>query len=201
MSNMESIATILGRDILAAIDPFRESRKKPPYGENLDLFLANRRIEEGVPIFYQQNVFYFYNVYELSTFLLSLPVYRRQRLRSLAFSYLPNDRDLAPRVFHDLTFLPRLLDVCIDIPEDAWMDVQRRGGQATNPLKIRNLDALAKSIHGLENVTFSKRCSRTADYLRAKMEEPARQALKRTEGALTDRQSRARAAKSKKPQY
>lgn len=171
------------------------------YGEKLGLFLKNKQMfEEALPIFYHQNIFCFSSLHQLSTFLPRLPVYRRQHLRSIASSYCPNDVKLAATTFRDLSFLPRLQNVHIDISEDMWMIEQARDGHTMDPLKIRNLDALTKSIHGLEEVTTSKRCVATSDYLKAKMRESEKQKPKRTGVALTGRKGHARAVKSKKTQ-
>lgn len=183
------------------VDYTPSPRGMHPYGEKFGIFLANKQIfEEAMPIFYQQNVFYFYSVYQLSKFLPNLPVYRRQHLRTIAFSYYPSDANLAAWTFRDLSFLPRLQSIHIDIAEDRWMRDQSLDGHAMDPLQIRNLDALAKSIHGLKEAAFGQRCVMTADYLKAELQESGKKKPKRTGVALTGRKSHARAAKSKKTQ-
>lgn len=136
----------------------------------LALLLANKEIyAEAMPFFYRANTFMFLSVKHLEHKLRIMPAERRKNLRSVAFSYVPEDISVAVNAFRMLAAIPKLHVIHIDVDEAIWTRTQKLQDPANELLNIAGLDVLADVVCNLQEVKFSSRCPTVASYLQAEM--------------------------------
>lgn len=144
----------------------------------LALLLANKEIcAEAMPFFYRANTFMFLSVSHLELKVRIMPAGRRKHLRSVAFSYVPEDVSVAVSAFRMLAAIPKLHNIHIDVDEASWSRTQKLQDPASELLNIAGLDVLADLVCNLQEVEFSSRCPTIAAYLQAELQRVKKTAM------------------------